>query len=217
MDINDISKAVEAVKQSSPQRKFEESVEIAINLKDIDMTNPKNRINEEILLPNGRGKDVKVVIFGSEELKAKAKGVADYIFGPEDISKFAEDKKAFKKIVNDAYFFIAEATLMANIGKSLGQVLGPRGKMPRPIPPGQDPVPLIKALKNTVKARSRNSLTLHVPVGTRSMDTQKISENIMAILNRITGKLERGHSNIKNVYVKTTMGKAVQVGTGDQN
>jgi len=216
LNINDVKKAVNEVKEKSPQRKFEESVEIAINLKDVDMSNPKNRINEEILLPNGRGKDVKVAVFGSDELKAKARGSADFVFGAEDISKFAEDKKAFKKIVNQAYFFIAEATLMANIGKSLGQVLGPRGKMPRPIPPGQDPAPLIKNLKNTVKARSRNALTFHVPVGTRSMDTDKISENIMAVMNRITGKLERGASNIRSVYVKTTMGNAVEISAGDE-
>uniref|UniRef100_UPI00260C2ED5 50S ribosomal protein L1 n=1 Tax=Thermoplasma sp. TaxID=1973142 RepID=UPI00260C2ED5 len=159
MEVNDVNEAIEYIKKNSPERKFEESVEIAINLKDVDMTNPKNRINEEILLPKGRGKDLKIAIFGSNEMNVKARGTADYIFGPEDISKFADDKKAFKKIVNDVHFFVSEASLMTNIGKSLGQVLGPRGKMPRPVPPGQDPTSLIKNLKNTVKARSRNSVT----------------------------------------------------------
>ncbi len=214
MEVNDINEAVEYIKKNSPERKFEESIEIAINLKDVDMTNPKNRINEEILLPNGRGKDLKVAIFGSNEMNVKARGNADYIFGPEDISKFADDKKAFKKIVNDVNFFVSEAPLMTNIGKSLGQVLGPRGKMPRPVPPGQDPTALIKNLKNTVKVRSRNSITMHVAVGTRSMDVKKLSENIFAVLNRVTGKLERGSSSIKSIYVKTTMGKSAEIKAG---
>ncbi len=203
--------AVKEAKQNSKERKFPESVEVAINLKEVDLSDPKNRLNEEIMLPKGRGRKYKVAVIGTEEMRGKAKNSADYMYGPEDVSKFADDKKEFKKLAGDVDFFVAEATLMATIGKSLGQVLGPRGKMPRPLPPGQDPSSLIANLKQTVRARSRDKKTLHVPVGTREMSDEDIAENVDAVLARLVGRLEKGYNNIDSVYVKTTMGKAVKL------
>ncbi len=202
---------IEEVKKTSPERKFLESIEIAINIKEVDLTNPKSRINEEISLPKGRGKDLKVAVIGTEEMKSKAKNSADFVYGPEDLSKFAEDKKGFKKLANKIDFFIAESTLMANIGKTLGQVLGPRGKIPRPLPPGQDPAPLIANLKRTVRARSRDRRTFHVPIGTRQMSSEDLAENLTTVIKRIVGKLEKGYGNIDSVYMKTTMGQAVKL------
>ena len=209
-----LEKAVKQVK-AGDKRNFLESVEVAFNLKDLDLSDPKNRLNEEIVLPSGRGKPVKVGVFGSEEMKQKAKAAADAIYGPEDLAKFAEDKKAFKKIANQMEFFIAEATLMATIGRTLGQVLGPRGKIPRPAPPGQDPTTLIGNLKKTVRARSRDRRTFHVPIGTREMKDQELIDNFNAVFKRLTGKLEKGRGNIESIYLKTTMGKAVKLEVGE--
>lgn len=203
--------AVKEAKQSSKDRKFQESIEMAVNLKEVDLSDPKNRLNEEIMLPKGRGRKYKVAVIGTEEMRDKGKDLADYMYGPEDVTKFADDKKDFKKLANDVDFFVAEATLMATIGKSLGQVLGPRGKMPRPLPPGQDPSPLIANLKQTVRARSKDKKTLHVPVGTKDMSDEDLAENVDAVITRLAGKLEKGYNNIDSVYVKTTMGKAVRL------
>jgi large subunit ribosomal protein L1 len=200
----------EAIEKAKP-RNFLESVDLAINLRDVDLSIPKNRINEEIILPHGRGKPVKVAIFASGETALKAKDVADLVIPPEEIDKLAEDRRRARKIANEYDFFLAEAPLMAQVGKKLGIVLGPRGKMPKPIPPGSDPRPLIERLKRTVRARSRDKPTFHVPVGTRDMDPEKIAENIEAVLKAITSKLERGSYNIGSAYVKTTMGPSVKL------
>lgn len=210
-----MKKYLDEARSNSKERKFKESVELSINMKDLDLSVPKNRINEEIYLPKGRGKQLKVALIGTEEMQLKVKGVADYIYGPEALNEFGDDKKAFKKVVQDVDFFVAESTLMATIGKSLGQVLGPRGKMPKPVPPGQDPTPIITSLKQTVRARSRDKRTFHVPVGTKEMSDEDLTENISAVLKRIVGKLERGYNNVDSIYVKTTMGKAVKVELGD--
>lgn len=203
--------AVKEAKQASKDRKFVEGIEIAINLKEVDLSDPKNRINEEISLPKGRGKKYKVAVIGTEEMQTKAKSVADYVYGPEDVSKFADDKKEFKKLANDVEYFVAEATLMANIGKSLGQVLGPRSKMPKPLPPGQDPSGLISNLKQTVRARTKDKKTFHVPVGTKEMPDEDVAENIDTVIGRLVSRTEKGYNNIESVYVKTTMGKAVRL------
>lgn len=202
---------VKKLQAESKQRKFLESVELAINLKDIDLTNPKNRIQEEIILPNGRGKAVRVGVFGSSEMALKAKGVADVVVQPDEIETLASDKAKARKFAREGDFFIAEAPLMPTIGKRLGVVLGPRGKMPKPIPPGSDPKPQIEKLRNSVAARTRDRKTFHIPIGTKDMTPEKLAENIDAVLKRLTSKLERGKMNIQSVYVKTTMGPSYRV------
>ena len=207
---NIVSAVKEAIEKSK-DRKFLESVDLAINLKDVDLSIPRNRINEEVILPNGRGKEIKVGVFASGETALKAKECADIVIPPEEIDKLAEDKRKARKLANQYDFFLAEVPLMARIGKSLGIILGPRGKMPKPIPPGGDPCPMVRNLKKTVRMRSRDKRTFHVPVGTKNMEIEKIAENIEEVLKRLEHKLERGYQNIESVYVKTTMGPAVRI------
>ncbi len=206
--------SLEAVTEAlgkADERKFAESVELSVNLKDLDLSVPKNRLEDEIPLPNGRGKPVRVAVFGSPELLQKVKGVADLVVAANELDEIAKDKKAAKKLVNRVDFFLAEAPLMPTIGRRLGVVLGPRGKMPRPLPPGSDPTNLVNALKRSIRIRSKGNRTFHAPVGTRAMKPEQIAQNVDAVLERIVGKLERGRTNIESVYVKTTMGPAVRV------
>jgi len=205
---------LEAVKQAvadSKPRKFSESVELAINLKDIDLSNPKNRLQEEVILPHGRGRTIRVAVFGSGELAVKAKDVADLVIQPQEIEDYAGDKKKMRKLAAQFDYALAEAPLMPTIGKRLGVVLGPRGKMPKPIPPGADPAPIIANLRNTVSVRSKDRRTFHAPIGTKEMPIEDLAENADLLLKRIIGKLERGRQNIESAYVKTTMGPAKRV------
>ena len=195
----------------SKQRKFLESVELAVNLKDIDLSNPKNRLAEEIPLPNGRGKAIRVGVFASSEMAVKAKGVADVVVQPQDIEDLASNKNKARKFAREADFFLAEAPLMPTIGKRLGVVLAPRGKMPKPIPPGSDPKSQIEKLKGSVPVRTRDKKTFHVPIGTKDMAADKLAENLDAVLKRLLSKLERGKNNFQSAYVKTTMGPSIKV------
>lgn len=203
--------SVKKALESSPARKFKESVEIAFNLKDIDLSIPKNRVDMEIRLPKGRGKVLKVAIFGSSELAEKAKKSADTIFKPEDIEELAKDKKRLRRVANDHGFFIAEAGLMPIIGKNLGVVLGPRGKMPKPIPPGADPASIITSMRETVRIRSKDRMTFHAVVGTREMKPEDLAENIETIVSRLEKHFEKGRQNIRSAFVKTSMGPAVRL------
>lgn len=211
MPSKEIVEAVKKALEGAKERKFMESVELSINLKDIDLSIPKNRIDEDILLPKGRGKKVKVAVFGSGDLALKAKAVADRVITPEELDTIASNKRNAKKLGNEYNFFVAEAPMMVNIGKKLGIALGPRGKMPKPIPPQADPAPIVNALRNTVKARSKDKKTFHVPIGTKEMKPEDIAENIEAVVKRLESKLERGRANIASIYVKTTMGPAIKV------
>lgn len=198
--------AVKKALESSPKRKFTETVDLAINLKDVDLSVPKNRIQEDVILPHGRGKALKVCVIGGAELAAKAKGVADMVITPDELGKIADDKKQAKKVASQMDYFIAEAPLMPQIGKRLGIVLAPRGKMPKPIPPGADPKPMIDNLRRTVSVRSKDRRTFQTSVGTIDMPAEQIADNIDAVFKRVFSKLEKGRMNIDSAYVKTTMG-----------
>jgi len=197
--------------KNSKKRNFLESIELAINLRDVDLSDPRNRIQEEIILPKGRGKPIKVGLFGSSEMALKVKDLADLIIQPEDIEGIAEDKSKAKKMLADYEFFVAEAPLMPTIGKRLGVILGTTGRMPRPVQPGSDPTAIITNLKRSVRVRTKDRKTFHVPVGTKDMSPEDLAENLDAIMKRITSKLERGKMNIRSAYIKTSMGPAVAV------
>lgn len=208
------SKTVETLKkvvEDSRKRNFEESVDIAFNLKDVDLSVPKNRVELEVVLPKGRGRDVKVAVFGSAELALKAKKVADLVIKPEELEDLADDKRQARKIANSYSFFIAEAPLMPVIGKRLGIVLAPRGKMPRPVPPGADPGPIVTGLRNTVRIRSRDRRTFHAPVGTKNMSVDDLAENVDEVVKRVVGALDRGKMNLASVHIKTTMGPSIRL------
>lgn len=204
-------KIIKEIISDSPPRKFKESIELAVNLKDIDLSIPKNRIEEEVVLPKGRGYHQKVVVFATSEMALKAKDIADLIVREEEIDDMADDRREARKVANNHAFFLAEAPLMPLIGKKLGIVLGPRGKMPKPLPPGMDPTGRINSLRDTVKMRSKDKRTFHVAIGTRDMTPEDLTENLEAIIKRILTRLERGKQNIASAYVKTSMGPARRI------
>lgn len=204
--IETVRKALEAAKA----RGFRETVEVAINLREVDLSIPKNRIDDEVVLPKGRGKPVRVCVFASGELALKARAAADLVIQPQEIEEYAGNRSKARSLAQGYDFFVAEAPLMPVIGKRLGVVLGPRGKMPRPVPPTADPTAMINNMRNTVRVRSKDRRTFHAAIGTRDMAPEDLAENLDFLLRRVTGKLERGRFNIQSAYVKTTMGPAVR-------
>ncbi len=207
-----IEDAVRKAISEAPERRFSESVDLAINLHNIDMSQPANRVDEEIILPHGRGRSAKVAVFASGEIALMAQRAgADLVISPDELGELGDDKKRARKIADEYTYFIAETSLMPTIGKKLGPILGKRGKMPLPLPPNVDITPIIKRQRNLVRVRSRDRLTFHMAVGSREMEVQKIAENVEAVTTKLEQALKDGKQNLKSVYVKTTMGPAIKV------
>ncbi len=209
---NKVNQVIEDALKSDKERKFVETVEVAINLRDVDLQNPQKRINAEVALPHGRGRPARVAVFAQGEMAVISKKIVDTVLGPEQIDELSENKREARKLADRFDFFVAETGLMATIGKSLGVVLGPRGKMPRPIPPQADIERIINSLTNLVPVRSKDRPTFHVPFGNISMSQDQLAENLETILKRVESNLDRGSDNIASIWVKTTMGKAVRLG-----
>ena len=203
-----ITQAIQAALAAAPKRKFVESIDIAFTIKDVDLKNPNNRIKEEIRLPSGRGKDIKVAMFATGEAASKAKDAGIKVISPQEIEDLGSNKGRAKTIANQHDFFLSEVPHMGLIGRYLGTVLGPRGKMPRPVPPTLDPGVLANGLRSTVVVKSGDKMTFHATFGTVEQSENDLVANAMEIYNRVIGKLERGAGNIRSVYIKTTMGPA---------
>lgn len=207
-----INKAIKTVRESKSKRKFKQSVDMAVNFKDLDMSKPESKINLEVVLPHPGSKPVKVCAFafGDTAVRAKQAGV-DRVVERDEIEKLGGDKKKAKKLANDYDFFIARSDLMSLIGKNLGPVLGPRGKMPSAVSPTADLKPVVERARRLAKVRVGRLPTVGVRVGTEEMKDEEIADNVRAVIEALTGKLERGERNIKSVYLKTTMGPPVKL------
>ena len=208
---DDIETAVSRALEQAPPRNFTETVDLAINLRDLDLNDPSNRIDEEVVLPSGTGQETSIVVFATGETALRAEDVADDVLSPDDIEALGDDSDAAKDLADDTDFFVAEAPLMQDIGRYLGTVLGPRGKMPTPLQPDDDVVETVNRMKNTVQLRSGDRRTFHTRVGAADMTAEDIADNIDVILRRLEADLEKGPLNIDSIYVKTTMGPAVEV------
>ncbi|MDR9380518.1 MAG: 50S ribosomal protein L1 [Natronomonas sp.] len=206
-----IEDAVSRALSDAPERNFRETVDLAINLRDIDLADPNNRVDESIVLPSGTGQDTRIVVFAEGETALRAEDVADEVLDSDDLEDLGDDDNAAKDLADETDFFIAEANMMQNIGRYLGTVLGPRGKMPTPLQPDDDVVETVNRMKNTVQVRSGERRTFHTRVGAEDMNADDIATNIDVILRRLFTDLEKGPQNIDTVYVKTTMGPAVEV------
>jgi len=208
----DIEEAVKQAITEAPARKFSESIDLAINLQNLDLSIPGNRVDAEVILPHGLGKPAKIAVFAAGEtaLRAKSAG-ADRVITADEIKELGGDKRAARKLADEYRFFIAETQFMPVIGKSLGPILGKRGKMPAPLPPTQDVTPQVQRLRNMIRIRSRDRPTFHLTVGNKNMKTNELAENIEAVITKLDQTLKDGRHNLKSVYVKTTMGPAIRV------
>ena len=203
--------AIETAIGSSKDRKFTESLEIAFTIKDVDLKNPNNRIKEEIRLPSGRGKEIKVAMFASGEAAEKAKAGGIDVFAPEQIEEMGTNKGMGKKVANRYDFFLSEVPHMGLVGRWLGVILGPRGKMPRPVPPVLDPAVVATGLRSTVVVKSGDKMAFHATFGTADQSLDDLTANAMEVYKRVLTRLERGPNNIRSLYIKTTMGPSVKV------
>lgn len=209
---DEVTRALGELRKNLTKRKFSQSIDLVVKLREVDLKKPENRINEAIALPNPPEKALKVCVIASGDLGTRAKAAgADMLLSRQEVDSLSKDKKAARKLAQDYDFFIAEAPLMPIVGRALGSFLGPRGKMPTPVPPNAAIDQIVSGHRKMVRVRMREQPVLQCRVGTESMPDEKLVENIQAVVSRIEQKLERGFKNIGEILVKTTMGRPVKI------
>jgi len=212
IEINNIKSALKEAREKSKKRNFNQSVELIINLRDVDVKKPENRIQETIERPHALDKKVGVCVFANGDMALRARRAgADMVLESADIEGLMNNKKRQREIAKSINSFIAAAPLMPLIGRVFGPILGPRGKMPTPVPPTANIEELIERHRRIVRVRARDQPVIRCRVGTESMSDDEIAENIQTVIRRVTRRLRRGIKNVDSIYVKMTMGPAVKV------
>ena len=211
LDKNVLLDAVKEAKSKSGERKFTESVELILHIKEVDMKSPEGKIQQVVELPHVTGKPNKILVIASGELAMNAKKVVDRVIEKSELEGLSGKKKDLRKLANTYDVFLSEAPLMPTVGRTFGPVLGPRGKLPVPVPPNADITVLVKKHRKTVVVRMRNQPIIQCAVGTADMKDEEIVDNIQAVLRVLEGKLKRGLKNIKFAFIKTSMGTPVKI------
>jgi large subunit ribosomal protein L1 len=212
LDTKALIESVKEAKGKTEKRNFTQSIELIINLRDIDMKKPESKIQELIELPHVVGKQSKICVIASGELALKArKAGADLVIERSELESLGSDKKKQKTLVNEYEYFISEAPLMPTVGRVLGSVLGPKGRMPTPVAPNVNIADTIEKQRKTVQVRLRNQPVLQCRIGTEDMPDEQIAENIETVLRRLESKLKRGLKNVRSIVIKTAMGPPVKM------
>lgn len=214
MDKKNIEKTISKVYESSKKRNFDESIDVIFTFKNLNLKNPEHRVNFTVNVPNAFLKEIKTLAFVKDKHLAEGlKNVVDKIVMDEDISKMS--KKEMKQMANSYDFFLAEGPVMLTVGRYLGQVLSPRGKMPQIVPNPE----VAKAMINSALSRvvlnnkkSKTSVSIQTRIGKKSQEPEKVAANFMSIYNLLVDKLPAGEQNLKDVYFKTTMSSPLKVG-----
>lgn len=189
--------------------KFDETVDIAINL-GIDPKKSDQAVRGAVSLPHGTGRSVRVICF----VKDPAKQAAAVEAGAME----AGDDELVKKVQDgwtDFDVVIAAPDMMGQVGR-LGKVLGPQGKMPSPksgtVTPNVEQA-VKEFVAGKVEFRADAGGTVHGPIGKRSFEPAQLADNARAFLTAINALKPASSRGIylKNVYLSTTMGPAVQV------
>ncbi|MDR0357170.1 MAG: 50S ribosomal protein L1 [Clostridiales Family XIII bacterium] len=189
--------------------KFDETVEVHIRL-GVDGRHADQQVRGAIVLPNGTGKSVRVLVFakGPKEAEAKEAG-ADYV-GAEDMAQRIQSENWF-----DFDAVIATPDMMGVVGR-LGKILGPKGLMPNP-KSGTVTPDVAKALADIkagkVEYRLDKTNIIHTPIGKASFGTEKLAENFNALIDAIVKAKPAAAKGqyLRSITVASTMGPGVKV------
>lgn len=216
-----INTAINELKSKSKPRKFTQTFDITVNLKDMDMNKPQNRINAEIILPNPV-KQIKICVIAHGDLAFKAeKAGADKIIDKDELAKLGSDRKLLKRVAKEYDYFIVGIDMMGNVARSLGPVLGPLGKMPLAPPKGEgviqpnaDIEPILEKYRRTIKIRMKKNPIIQTIIGNEKMEPKGVYENLQALLSYLEEHLEKGSRNIKSIVLKYTQSPPIKLKLG---
>lgn len=190
------------------KRNFSQAFELILTLKDIDVKKTDLNVNEVVFLPNKLSEEAKVCVFaaGDNAIRAERAG-ADRVIEAGELDRLASEKRSAKKLAREYQFFIADTSLMPKIGRILGQFLGPKGRMPTPVPPAAPLESMLSRYKTAIRIKSRGSLSIAGKIGDESLDDSKVADNALAVITQVERKLPNGEKNINSLIVKKSMGK----------
>jgi large subunit ribosomal protein L1 len=216
MDKKSVIKAFEDLKKDAKGRKFDQSVDLIVTLKEINLKKPEEQVEFFAQLPHPLKTKKKIFAIVGQELEEEAKKVCDKVVTQQELANYQKDKKLTKKFATEVDFIIAQANIMGQIAASMGRVLGPKGKMPNPksgavVLPKTALKPVYDKLQKTVKLSAKKLPIFNVKVGTIKSSNEEIAENVMYLYDQIVHHLPKEKHNLRSIMLKLTMSKPIKL------
>ncbi len=209
-NLDAIVKAVGEAKRRAKKRGFVQSVDLIVKLRDVDpKSRPEDRLTAVIPLPHqipNKVNRICVIATGPAYIAARELKV-DTVLSKDDLLSLSGNKKAIRKLAQTHDFFLATPDLMPHIGRIMGPILGPRGKMPEVIT--GDLRDIVERLRRSVRVRVKDQPQFMTRVGSEIMKDEEIAENIVAVLDEVMRR-KYGRDKIEWTMVKLTMGPPVE-------
>ncbi|HIE41107.1 MAG TPA: 50S ribosomal protein L1 [Candidatus Aenigmarchaeota archaeon] len=189
------------------KRNFTQTIDLIVNLSNIDLKKPENRIREKVKLSH-KIKDIKLC-FIVDALLPQTKEINHNVLTKTNLDLKPREAK---KLASNYDFFVIEAPLMPLVAKVLGKYVGPRNKPLIPIPPTtKDIKKVIEDLEKTASINLVKNPIIQIPIGKQDLEEKKIIENYKAAIDKIKELIEPKKAQIKSIYIKLTMSKPIKV------
>ena len=192
------------------KRKFTETVELQISLKNYDPQRDK-RFSGTFRLPSIPRPNIKCCMLGSAAHCEQAERIGVDKMDVEDLKKLNKNKKLVKKLAKKYDFFLASDNMIKQIPRLLGPGLTKAGKFPTLLASGEDMQEKIDEVKSTIKFQLKKVLCLNVAVGNVNQDKKEIVVNTQLAANFLASLLKKQWQNIGCMYMKSSMGPSIQI------
>jgi large subunit ribosomal protein L1 len=195
------------------KRRFTQSAELTLILKDIDVKRGFS-LNEVVSLPHKLTDGSAICLIGSGDLAMRARKVGiPTVLEPQELDRLGTNKREARKLVRKHDFFLSDTSLMSSVGRSIGQFLGPKGKMPTPLPYGAPLESIVNRFQTSIRLRVKNQLSVSARVGDENMDDSLLANNSVAVVSALEKKLPQGEKNIHGAVFKFTMSRPAKTGS----
>ena len=198
------------LKDRKQDRKFKESIDLQVNLKNYD-TNKDKRFSGSLRLPNVCRPRMKVCIICDlvHEDLAKAQGLT--FTNMDELKKLNKNKKLVKKLCAQYDAFLASESIIKTLPRVVGPHMNRAGKFPTAVAAAEDLTAKVTELQGTIKFQLKKVLCLGTCVGHAEMDQEQIRQNTVTAVNFLISLLKKNWQNMKSCYIKTTMGKPQRI------
>jgi len=192
------------------KRKFTETIELQIGLKNYDPQRDK-RFSGTVKLPNVPRPRMTICILADAYDIDRAKQIELEYMSVDDLKKLNKNKKLVKKLAKKYDAFLSSDGLIKQIPRLLGPGLSKAGKFPTPVTSTEDLAGKLVEVRSTIKFQLKKVLCLGVAVGHVDMSEDQVLANVMLSINFLVSLLKKNWQNVRSLHIKSTMGKPVRL------
>ena len=212
-----VLECITEMRGKTKERKFKQTVELQVALKDYDPQKDK-RFAGTVKLPNIPRPNMKICLIADQKHQDEAKALGYGVEGSsievttlDNLKKFNKDKKLIKKWAKKFYLLLATDALVKKIPVVLGPILNRIGRFPAPVTHQEPLDKKLDDVKSSVKWQLKKVTNMNVAVANQEMTDEEVRQNIVMSLNFLSSLLKKGWHNIKSIHIKTTMGGSVKI------